>query len=151
MSNQEVNTLKTENGIKIEVRSIDTFTDNAKILEFGPHHYSRGEYVDGFEVNMGIEATLADGTSKSFTVVFQSADRSSKMQAYGLADMLFAQYYGADCDESKKLAKFVGYEDCYKAWDEIAKFLISIAESECKKWYDDNKDEVKNEIHYINK
>ena len=126
-------TLTTKNGIKIEVRSIDTFTDNAKI----------GEYVDGFEVNIDLEATLADETSKSFTVVFQSADRANKMQAHGPADMWFGQHYGADWDESGKLAKFVGYEDCYKAWDEIAEFLTDIAESECKKWYDDNKDEVK--------
>src|SRR5690554_7449541 len=120
----KMKTLKTKHGIEIDVRSIDTFTDNAKILEFGPYHYSRGEYVDGFEVDIDLDATLANGTSKSFTVVFQSEDRSDEMQAYGLADMLFAQYYGADWDESKKLAKFVGYEDCYKAWDEIAKFLI---------------------------
>ncbi len=138
-------TLATKSGIKIEVRSVDAFTDNAKIVKFSPHQHSRGDYVEGFEVNIDLDATLANGTSKSFTVILQSADRSNKMQAYGLADMLFAQYYGADWDESKKLAKFVGYEDCYKDWDEIAKFLIDIAESECKKWYEDNKNEVKND------
>ena len=135
-------TLKTKNGIKIDVRSINTFTDNAKILEFGPHHYSTGDYVDGFEVNIDLDATLADGTSKSFTVVFQSADRIDAMQSHGLADMWFAQHYGADWDESGKLAEFVySSEDCYEDWDEIAEFLIGLAESECKKWYDDNKDE----------
>ena len=119
MNTQEVKTLKTENGIKIDVRNIDTFTDNAKIRD----------YVEGFEVNINLDATLADGTSKSFTVILQSADMTVE----------FAQHFGADWDESGKLAKFVGYEDCYKAWDEIAEFLINIAESECKKWYADNK------------
>ena len=128
MTTQEVKTLKTENGIKVDVRSINTFTDNAKIVK-------SGEYVEGFEVNIDVEATLADGTSKSFTVVLQSADMTVE----------FAQHYGADWDESGKLAKFVGYEDCYEAWDEIAEFLIDIAESECKKWYDDNKNEGTND------
>ena len=118
-------TLKTKDGIKIDVRSIDTFTDNAKIVEFGR------DYVEGFEVSIKVDATLADGTSKSFKVVLQSADMTVE----------FAQHFGADWDESGKLAKFVGYEDCYEDWDEIAEFLIDIAESECKKWYDDNKNE----------
>ena len=131
-------TLKIKNGIKIDVRSINTFTDNAEILEFSSDHYSRGEYVEGFEVNIDVDATLADGTSKSFTVVFQSTDRSDEMQSHGLADMWFGQHFGADWDESGKLEKFVrSSED----WDEIGEFLIDIAESECKKWYDDNKDE----------
>ena len=137
----KMKTLKTENGIKIEVRSINTFTDNAKILKFNLHNHSAGDYVEGFEVNIDVDATLADGTSKSFTVVFQSADRLDKMRAHGQAAMCFAQHHGAEWDESAKLAKFVGYEDCYEAWDEIGEFLINIAESECKKWYDDNKDE----------
>jgi len=137
----KMKSLQTKNGIKIEVRSIETFTDNAKILEFSSDHYSRGEYVDGFEVNIDVDATLADGASKSFTVVLQSADRSDEMQSHGRFDMWFGQHYGADWDESGKLAKFVGYEDCCKAWDEIAEFLTNIAESECKKWYDDNKNE----------
>ena len=144
MANQEVNTLKTKHGIKVDVRSIETFTDNAVIRKFSPYHHSTGDYVDGFEVNIEVDATLADGTSKSFTVVFQSADRSNKLLAHGLADMWFAQHYGADWDESGKLAEFVySSEDCYKDWDEIAEFLTDIAESECKKWYDDNKDEGK--------
>ena len=123
---KKMKTLKTKNGIKIDVRSIDTFADNAKIVKFSPHQHSRGDYVEGFEVNIDVDATLIDGASKSFTVILQSADRSNKMQAYGLADMLFAQYYGAD-------------------WDEIAKFLIGLAESECKKWYEDNKNEGAND------
>ena len=134
-------TLTTKNGIKIEVRSIDTFTDNAKIVKFSHYHHSTGDYVEGFEVNIDLDATLANETSKSFTVILQSTDRSDKMRAHELSDVCFALHNGADWDESGKLAKFVGYEDCYKAWDEIAEFLISIAESECKKWYDDNKDE----------
>jgi hypothetical protein len=117
-------TLKTENGIKVEVRAIETFTDNAKIVK-------SGDYVDGFEVNIDVDATLADGTSKSFTVILQSADMTVE----------FAQHFGAEWDESGKLAKFVGYEDCCVDWDEIGEFLIDIAESECKKWYNDNKNE----------
>jgi len=137
----KMKTLKTKHGIEIDVRSIDTFTDNAKILEFGPYHYSRGEYVDGFEVDIDLDATLANGTSKSFTVVFQSEDRSDERQSHGPADMCFAHIFGAHWDDSGALKKFVGYEDCYEDWDEIAKFLIDVAESECKKWYDDNKNE----------
>ena len=138
-------TLKTKHGVKIEIRSIDSFTDNAKILEFGPHHYSTGEYVEDFEVYIDLDATLADGTSKSFTVILQSADRSDKMRPHGLADMWFALHYGTEWDESRKLAKFVGYEDCCEDWDEIANFLIDIAESECKKWCNDNKNEGTND------
>jgi hypothetical protein len=41
-----------------------------------------------------------------------------------------------------ELEKFVrSIED----WDEIAEFLISLAEDKCKKWYDDNKDEATND------
>ena len=136
-------TLKTENGIKIEVRSIEDFTDNAKILEFGSDHYSSGEYVEGFQVDMELDATLADGTSKSFKICCQSADvTTDKLRAHGRTEMRFAQLYGADWDQSRELEKFVrSIED----WDEIAEFLIGLAEDLCKKWYDDNKDEGKDD------
>lgn len=55
--------------------------------------------------------------------------------------MRFAQLYGADWDESRELEEFVGHED----WDEIAEFLIGLAEDLCKKWYDDHKDEATND------
>ena len=135
-------TLKTENGIKIEVRSIEVFDDNAKILEFGSDHYSSGAYVEGFQVDMVVEATLADGTSKSFKICCQSADvTTDKLRAHGRTEMRFARYYGADWDESWELEKFVYYED----WEKIAVFLIDIAESKCQEWYDDNKDERKDD------
>lgn len=136
-------TLKTtENGIKIEVRSIEDFTDNAKILEFGSDHYSSGEYVEGFQVDMELDATLADGTSKSFKICCQSADvTTDKLRAHGRTEMRFAQLYGADWDESRLLELFVDYED----WDEIAKFLIDLAEDLCQKWYSANKGEATND------
>ena len=135
--------LKTKHGIKIEVRIIEDFDDNAKILEFGSDHYSSGEYVEGFQVDMVIAATLADGTSKIFTICCQSADvTTDKLRAHGRTEMRFAQLYGADWDESRELEEFVrSIED----WDEIAEFLIGIAEDLCKKWYDDNKDEATND------
>lgn len=137
-------TLKTtENGIKIEVRSIEEFDDNAKILEFGSDYYSSGEYVEGFQVDMVVEATLADGRYGSFTICCQSADISTdKLRAHGRTEMRFAQDYGADWDESWELEKFVrSIED----WDEIAEFLIGLAEDKCKKWYSANKDEGKDD------
>ena len=137
-------TLKTtENGIKIEVRSIEEFDDNAKILEFGSDYYSSGEYVEGFQVDMDIDATLADGTSKSFKICCQSADvTTDKLRAHGRTEMRFAQLYGADWDESRELEEFVrSIED----WDEIAEFLIDIAEDLCQKWYSAHKDEATNE------
>lgn len=130
-------TLKTEHGIKIDVRSIQTFTDNAEIVKFSPYHYSTGAYVEGFQVDMDLDATLADGASKSFTVSCQAADRSDKIRAHGLAVMQWSKHFGADWDESGELEEFVDYED----WDEIAEFLIGIAEDLCQKWYDANKDE----------
>jgi hypothetical protein len=138
----ENKTLKTENGIEIDVRSIKTFTENAKILEFSPCHYSSGEYVEGFQVDMVVGATLADGTSESFTVCCQSADvTTDKLRAHGRTEMRFAQLYGADWDESRLLELFVDYVD----WDEIAEFLIDLAEDLCQKWYDDNKGEATND------
>lgn len=82
-------TLKTtENGIKIEVRSIEEFDDNAKILEFGSDYYSSGDYVEGFQVDMELDATLADGRSGSFTICCQSADISTdKLRAHGRTEM----------------------------------------------------------------
>ncbi len=125
-------TLKTEHGIKIEVRSIEDFTDNAKIVEFGSDHYSSGDYVEGFQVDMDIDATLDDGTSESFTICCQSADISTdKLRAHSTTEMRFARFYGVDWDESWELEKFVYYED----WDKIAKFLIDLAEELCQKWY----------------
>ena len=134
-------TLKTKHGIKIDVRSIEDFDDNAEIVEFGSDHYSSGDYVEGFQVDMKLDATLANGASESFTVSCQSADRSDRLRAHGLADMRFAQLYGADWDESEELEEFVDYVD----WDEIAEFLIGLAEDLCQKWYDDNKDEATND------
>ena len=134
-------TLKTKHGIKIDVRSIETFTENAKILEYSGYPCSFGDYVEGFQVDMVVEATLADGASESFTICCQSADRSDRLRAHGLADMRFAQHYGADWDESRELEEFVGHED----WDEIAEFLIGLAEDKCKKWYSANKDEATND------
>ena len=136
-------TLKTENGIKIEVRSIEEFDDNAKILEFGSDYYSSGEYVEGFQVDMDIDATLADGTSKSFKICCQSADvTTDKLRAHGRTEMRFAQLYGADWDESWELENFVrSIED----WDEIAEFLTGLAEDKCKKWYSANKGEATND------
>lgn len=137
-------TLKTtENGIKIEVRSIATFTDNAAIVEFGRDHYLSGYYIEDFRVDMDLDATLADGTSESFTVSCQSADMMvDKLRAYSTTEMRFAQRYGADWDESWELEKFVrSIED----WDEIAEFLIGLAEDLCKKWYSANKDEGKDD------
>lgn len=136
-------TLKTtENGIKIEVRSIEEFDDNAKILEFGSDYYSSGDYVEGFQVDMELDATLADGRSGSFTICCQSADISTdKLRAHGRTEMRFAQLYGADWDESWELEQLVGHED----WEKIAEFLIGLAEDLCKKWYDDNKDEATND------
>lgn len=135
-------TLKTENGIKIDVRSIQSFTDNAAIVEFGRDHYLSGYYIEDFRVDMDLDATLADGTSKSFKVSCQSADMMvDKLRAYSTTEMRFAQRYGVDWDESRELEEFVGHED----WEEIAKFLICIAEDKCKKWYDDNKDEATND------
>lgn len=131
-------TLKTEHGIKITVRSIEDFTDNAEIVELGRDHYSSGEYVEGFQVDMIIDATLADGTFESFTVSCQSADISTdKLRAHSRTEMRFAKNYGADWDESGELEEFVDYED----WDEIAEFLIGLAEDRCQEWYDDHKDE----------
>jgi len=145
MENQEINkTLKTtENGIKIEVRSIEEFDDNAAIVEFGRDHYLSGYYIEDFRVDMDLDATLADGTSESFTVSCQSADMMvDKLRAYSTTEMRFAQNYGVDWDESRELEEFVrSIED----WDEIAEFLIGIAEDKCKKWYDDNKDEATND------
>ena len=126
-------TLKTENGIKITVRSIEDFTDNAEIVELGYDYYSSGDYVEGFQVDMVVEATLADGTSESFKVSCQSADISTdKLRAHGRTEMRFAQLYGADLDESWELEKFVrSIED----WDEIEVFLIDLAEDMCQEWY----------------
>lgn len=134
-------TLKTEHGIKIEVRSIEDFTDNAKIVEFSGYPCSFGDYVEGFQVDMKLDATIANGASKSFTVSCQSADRSDRLRAHGLADMRFAQHYGADWDESRELEEFVGHED----WNEIFEFLIDLAEDLCKKWYSANKGEATND------
>ena len=135
-------TLKTENGIKITVRGIGSFTDNAEIVELGHDYYSTGDYVVGFQVDMAIDATLSDGTSEKFTISCQSADISiEKLRAHSRTEMRFAQNYGADWDESWELEKFVDNDD----WDEIAEFLIDIAEDLCKKWYDDNKDEGKDD------
>ena len=129
-------TLKTENGIKIEVRSIEEFDGNAKILEFGSDHHSSGAYVEGFQVDMVVEATLADGTSKSFTVSCQSADISTdKLRAHGRTEMRFAQLYGADWDESRELEIFVEIFVDNEDWEKIAVFLIGIAESKCQDWY----------------
>ena len=138
----KMNTLKTEHGIKIDVRSIETFTDNAEIIEFGSDYYSSGDYVNGFQVDMKLDATLADGTSESFTVACQSADiTTDKLRAHSRTEMIFAKHFGADWDESWELEKFVDNDD----WDEIEEFLIDIAEDMCKKWYDDNKDEGKDD------
>ena len=137
-------TLKTtENGIKIEVRSIEEFDDNAKILEFGSDYYSSGEYVEGFQVDMELDATLADGTSKSFKICCQSADvTTDKLRAHGRTEMRFAIIYGAYWDESGALENFVrSIED----WDEIAEFLIGLAEDRCQEWYDYHKDEATND------
>jgi hypothetical protein len=135
-------TLITKNGTVIDVRRIECIDDNAKILNT-PYHYGTRDYVEGFQVSIKVDAILPIGAQESFTVILQSAERLDKL-AHGLANMWFAQHYGADWDESGKLAKFVGYEYCYKAWDEIAEFLISLAESKCRQWYDDNKDTVTN-------
>ena len=125
-------TLKTEHGIKIEVRSFEDFTDNAEIVERGHDYYSTGDYVEGFQVDMEIDATLADGTSESFKVSCQSADISTeKLRAHSRTEMRFARYYGADWDESLELETFVDYEDL----GEIAEFLIGLAEDLCQKWY----------------
>ncbi len=136
-------TLKTENGIKITVRSIEEFDDNAKILEFGSDYYSSGDYVEGFQVDMELDATLADGTSKSFKICCQSADLTTdKLRAHRRTEMRFAQLYGADWDQSRELEKFVrSIED----WDEIAEFLIGLAEDRCQEWYDYHKDEGKDD------
>ena len=131
----------TENGIKIEVRSIEAFTDNAEIVEFGSRHYSSGTYVEGFQVDMGVDVTLADGTFESFTVSWQSADTSDKLRSHGRTDMQFAKHYGADWDESWELEIFVEHED----WEEIAKFLTSLAEDLCQKWYYAKKGEATND------
>ena len=134
-------TLKTEHGIKITVRSIESFDDNAEIVELGHDYYSTGDYVEGFQVDMEIDATLADGTSESFKVSSQSADLTTdKLRAHSRTEMRFAENYGADWDESELLEKFVDYED----WDEIAEFLIGLAEDLCQKWYSVNKDESLN-------
>ena len=124
-------TLKTEHGIKIAVRNIEAFTDNAEIIEFGSDYYSSGDYVEGFQVDMDIDATLEDGTSESFNVSCQSADRSDRLRAHGLTEMRFAKDFGADWDESGELEEFVDYED----WEEITEFLIGLAEDMCQKWY----------------
>ena len=135
-------TLKTKHGIKIEVRSIEDFDDNAKILEFGSDYYWSGEYVESFQVDMELDATLADGASKSFNVSCQSADvTTDKLRAHGRTEMRFAQHYGADWDESRELEEFVGHED----WEDIAKFLTSLAEDLCQKWYYAKKDEGTND------
>ena len=132
----------TEHGIKIEVRSIEDFDDNAKILEFGSDYYSSGEYVEGFQVDMVVEATLADGRSGSFTICCQSADISTdKLRAHGRTEMRFAQLYGADWDESGELVEFADCED----WEDITEFLIDLAEDQCKKWYSANKGEATND------
>lgn len=130
-------TLKTKHGIKIDVRSIDDFDDNAEIVEFGNGHYSSGAYVEGFQVDMVVEAMLADGTSESFTICCQSADTSDKLRAHGRTTMQFAKHFGADWDHSGELEEFVEYED----WDEIEEFLIGLAEDKCQEWYDAHKDE----------
>lgn len=137
----KMKTLKTKHGIKIDVRSIEDFDDNAKILEFGSDHYSSGEYVEGFQVDMDIDATLADGASKSFKVSFQSVDRSDKLRAHVPSEMQFAQHYGADWDESRELVEFIGYKD----WVDILEFLVGLAEDLCKKWYSANKGEATND------
>ena len=135
-------TLKTEHGIKIDVRSIEDFTDNAAIVEFGRDHYLSGYYIEDFRVDMDLDATLADGTSESFTVSCQSADMMiDKLRAYSTTEMRFAQIYGADWEESWELEQFVDNDD----WDEIAEFLIGLAEDLCKKWYSANKDEGKDD------
>lgn len=138
----ENKTLKTtENGIEIDVRSIKTFTENAKILEFSPCHYSSGDYVEGFQVDMELDATLADGTSESFVISCQSADTSNILKSHRRTAMRFAKRFGADWDESGELEEFVNHKD----WDEIAEFLIGLAEYKCKKWYSANKDEGKDD------
>jgi len=134
-------TLKTEQGIKITVRSIEDFTDNAKIVEFGSYHYSSGDYVEGFQVDMVVEATLEDGTSESFNVSCQSSDTSDKLRSYRSTEMRFAKLYGAIWDKSGELEEFVDYQD----WDEIVKFLIGLAEDLCQKWYSTNKVEATND------
>ena len=135
-------TLKTKHGIKIDVRSIEEFDDNAKILEFGSDYYSSGEYVEGFQVDMVVGATLADGTSESFTVSCQSADvTTDKLRAHGRTGMQFAKHFGADWDQSGELEEFVEYED----WDEIEEFLVGLAEDLCKKWYSAKKGEATND------
>ena len=129
-------TLKTENGIVIDVRSIEDFTDNAEIVERGHDYYSTGDYVQGFQVDMIIDATLADGTSESFKVSCQSADISTdKLRAHGRTEMRFAQLYGADWDESRELEIFVEIFVDNEDWEKIAVFLIDIAESKCQEWY----------------
>lgn len=50
-------------------------------------------------------------------------------------------YYGACWDQSWELEIFVDHED----WEEIAKFLTSLAEDKCKKWYSANKGEATND------
>ena len=134
-------TLKTEHGIKIDVRSIEDFDDNAKILEFGSDHYSSGDYVEGFEVDMVIVVALADVTSEIFTVSCQSADTSDKLRAHRRTGMQFAKHFGADWDQSGELEEFVEYED----WDEIEEFLVGLAEDLCKKWYSAKKGEATND------
>ena len=131
----------TKHGIKIDIRSIEDFDDNAKILEFGSDHYWSGEYVEGFQVDMELDATLANGASKSFTVSCQSADTSDKLRAHRRTGMQFAKHFGADWDQSGELEEFVEYED----WDEIEEFLVGLAEDLCKKWYSANKGEATND------
>ena len=74
-------------------------------------------------------------------MLFRSDISTEKLRAHSRTEMRFARYYGADWDESLELETFVDYEDL----GEIAEFLIDLAEDLCKKWYDNNKDEGKDD------
>ena len=70
-----------------------------------------GEGLGDWMYQCEVEVMNAEGETKNFTIAFQPEERSNRMQAYSGYDLVPAQLYGYDADESEELRDFLDGDD----------------------------------------
>ena len=112
---------------QIQIISNEIFADDATVCELS-NSACTVDVIDDVTVQFEVKAVNED-EEKTFTIAFQTEERSNGMKAYNGYEMQSACMYGYDADEYQELEEFLDYDECIfdlkKKATEISKELLA--------------------------
>jgi len=86
----------------VKISDGDVCTDNQEVVTFSNAATGQIKALNGFHVEFKVEVR-----GQSFTVIFQSAERTNHLEAYNGYEVEPGSKFGCDADEYPKLESFV--------------------------------------------